>query len=94
MGTAGQPGPGGHRHRHDRTEELLPDQARPGWWQLDTDLVPGTRYGYLLDDDDTPLPDPRSQRLPDGVHGLTEVYDETPTTGRTPAGPAGSWPAR
>ncbi|HST49056.1 malto-oligosyltrehalose trehalohydrolase, partial [Jatrophihabitans sp.] len=58
-----------------RTSELLPDQTRPGWWQLDTDLAPGTRYGYLLDDDDTPLPDPRSQRLPDGVHGLTEVYD-------------------
>jgi maltooligosyltrehalose trehalohydrolase len=62
---------------HSRTEELLPDEARPGWWQLDTDLVPGTRYGYLLDDDDTPLPDPRSRRLPDGVHGLTEVYDDT-----------------
>jgi len=56
--------------------ELGPDPARPGWWQLDTDLAPGTRYGYLLDDDDTPLPDPRSRRLPDGVHGLTEVYDE------------------
>jgi maltooligosyltrehalose trehalohydrolase len=60
-----------------RVEELLPDPDRPGWWQLDADLVPGTRYGYLLDDDDTPLPDPRSQRLPDGVHGLTEVYDDT-----------------
>ncbi|MEA2462000.1 MAG: maltooligosyltrehalose trehalohydrolase, partial [Actinomycetota bacterium] len=36
---------------HSQTEELLPDEARPGWWRLDTDLVPGTRYGYLLDDD-------------------------------------------
>jgi maltooligosyltrehalose trehalohydrolase len=61
----------------DRVAELVPEQDRPGWWRLDEDLVPGTRYGYLLDDDDTPLPDPRSQRLPDGVHGLTEVYDDT-----------------
>ena len=61
----------------DRIEELAPDPARPGWWQLDAELVPGTRYGYLLDDEDIPVPDPRSQRLPDGVHGLSEVYDET-----------------
>lgn len=60
-----------------RVEELAPDPARPGWWQLDAELAPGTRYGYLLDDEDTPVPDPRSQRLPDGVHGLSEVYDET-----------------
>jgi maltooligosyltrehalose trehalohydrolase len=60
-----------------RIQELAPDPARPGWWQLDADLTPGTRYGYLLDDSDTPVPDPRSQRLPDGVHGLTEVYDDT-----------------
>lgn len=61
----------------DRIEDLAPDPARPGWWQLDAELEPGTRYGYLLDDEDTPVPDPRSQRLPDGVHGLSEVYDET-----------------
>jgi maltooligosyltrehalose trehalohydrolase len=58
-----------------RLAELHPDPARPGWWQLGEDLSPGTRYGYLLDDSETPLPDPRSRRLPDGVHGLTEVYD-------------------
>jgi maltooligosyltrehalose trehalohydrolase len=60
-----------------RIEELVPDPTRPGWWQLDADLVPGTRYGYLLEDSDTAVADPRSQRLPDGVHGLTEVYDDT-----------------
>jgi maltooligosyltrehalose trehalohydrolase len=58
-----------------RPAELNPDPGRPGWWQLAEDLSPGTRYGYLLDDSETPLPDPRSRRLPDGVHGLTEVYD-------------------
>ncbi|HEU5271286.1 MAG TPA: malto-oligosyltrehalose trehalohydrolase [Jatrophihabitans sp.] len=58
------------------TAELSRDPSRPGWWQLAADLSPGTRYGYLLDDSEHPLPDPRSRRLPDGVHGLTEVYDE------------------
>ncbi len=59
-----------------RLAELSRDPDRPGWWQASEDLSPGTRYGYLLDDSDTALPDPRSRRLPDGVHGLTEVYDE------------------
>ncbi len=60
---------------HDRIVGLVADPARPGWWQLEQDLAPGTRYGYLLDGDNTSVPDPRSQRLPDGVDGLTEVYD-------------------
>jgi maltooligosyltrehalose trehalohydrolase len=59
-----------------RLAELSRDPERPGWWQLAEDLSPGTQYGYLLDDSQAPLPDPRSRRLPDGVHGLTEVYDD------------------
>ncbi len=47
-----------------------------GWWTLD---VPGAgcgdRYAFLLDDDTTPYPDPRGLRQPDGVHGLSELYD-------------------
>ncbi|HEX2904020.1 MAG TPA: malto-oligosyltrehalose trehalohydrolase [Jatrophihabitans sp.] len=55
--------------------ELQPDPQRPGWWLLAEDLAPGSRYGFLLDDSEHPLPDPRSERLPDGVHGLSQVYD-------------------
>jgi maltooligosyltrehalose trehalohydrolase len=48
--------------------ELRP--APGGWW--DGPSVPaGARYGFLLDDDPVPRPDPRGRRLPDGVHGLT-----------------------
>ena len=36
---------------------------------------PGTAYAFLLDDDPTPLPDPRSLRQPTGVHGSSRVYD-------------------
>ncbi|GAA4266883.1 malto-oligosyltrehalose trehalohydrolase [Frondihabitans peucedani] len=48
-----------------------------GWWRApdDLDRGPGHRYGFLLDDDETPKPDPRSLRQPDGVHGLSETYD-------------------
>jgi len=49
-----------------------------GWWRLDIpDAQPGTDYAYLLDDDETPLPDPRSAWQPNGVHGPSRVYDES-----------------
>jgi maltooligosyltrehalose trehalohydrolase len=34
-------------------------------------------YGYLIDDDETPRPDPWSRRQPDGVHGLSRTHDAT-----------------
>lgn len=37
--------------------------------------LPESNYGYLIDDDDTPRPDPRSRRQPAGVHGLSRTYD-------------------
>ncbi len=36
----------------------------------------GTDYAFLLDDDPTPYPDPRSQWQPQGVHGPSRVYDQ------------------
>ncbi len=32
-------------------------------------------YGYLVNGSDTPVPDPRSRRQPDGVHGLSRTFD-------------------
>jgi maltooligosyltrehalose trehalohydrolase len=47
-----------------------------GWWSLDLpEAGPGSDYGYLLDDADRALPDPRSAWQPDGVHGLSRVYE-------------------
>lgn len=48
---------------------------REGWWTLDADVPPGTDYAYLLGDDETPLPDPRSRWQPAGVHGPSRTYD-------------------
>ena len=46
-----------------------------GWWHSDVDVPPGTDYAFLLGDDDTPLPDPRSQWQPHGVHAGSRTYD-------------------
>ena len=48
---------------------------RSGWWSADVDAVHGTDYAFLLGDDDTPLPDPRSTWQPDGVHAASRTYD-------------------
>jgi maltooligosyltrehalose trehalohydrolase len=46
-----------------------------GWWRAEVEAAPEADYGYLLGDDDTPRPDPRSRRQPDGVHGLSRRFD-------------------
>ncbi len=61
----------------------------PGWWQAVDDRIPAAfrtampdRYGFCIDDDRTPLPDPRSTRLPDGVHQSGSAYRVDPATWR------------
>jgi maltooligosyltrehalose trehalohydrolase len=51
-----------------------PDES--GWWKTTVDDAgPGSDYGFVVDDDPTVYPDPRSAQQPDGVHGLSHVYD-------------------
>lgn len=54
-----------------------------GWWRVDEstiapDAAMPARYGFLLDGEDTPLPDPRATALPDGVHrpGVSHRVDD------------------
>lgn len=54
------------------------NDERRAWWISDVDKVAGQRYGFSLFDGaewSAPLPDPRSTRQPDGVHGLSQVSD-------------------
>ncbi len=44
------------------------DRADDGWWRRTVECPDDARYGFVLDDDPTVLPDPRSARQPDGVH--------------------------
>ena len=48
---------------------------RDGWWRADVDCPADARYGFVLDDDPTVLPDPRSARQPDGVHRRSQLWD-------------------
>jgi maltooligosyltrehalose trehalohydrolase len=58
----------------DGTERpMIRDEG--GWWRAAVDAAPGARYGFLLDDDPTLLPDPRSPRQPDGVHDRSQLWD-------------------
>jgi maltooligosyltrehalose trehalohydrolase len=48
-----------------------------GWWRLELPAAgAGTDYAYLLGDDDTALPDPRSRWQPSGVHGPSRLYHD------------------
>lgn len=49
-------------------------RADDDWWRADVDAPPDARYGFVLDDDPTVLPDPRSPRQPDGVHDRSQLW--------------------
>ena len=51
-----------------------------GWWRARVDVRPDARYGFVLDDDENVLPDPRSPRQPDGVHGRSQLWDASTAT--------------
>ena len=47
-----------------------------GWWTATEAPEEGeVDYGYLVNGEDIPLPDPRSRRQPEGVHSLSRTYD-------------------
>jgi maltooligosyltrehalose trehalohydrolase len=59
----------------DGTDTVVMGSGAGGWWYAqDQRLTDGARYGFRLDDDKTVLPDPRSRRQPDGVHGMSAIY--------------------
>ncbi|MDO5499184.1 MAG: malto-oligosyltrehalose trehalohydrolase [Propionibacteriaceae bacterium] len=74
------------------------EPAERGWWVSATELPAellrtGVDYGYLIDGETQPTPDPRSRWQPYGVHGLSRSFDraehtwtDTTWTGRQLAG--------
>ncbi|PYI67675.1 malto-oligosyltrehalose trehalohydrolase [Arthrobacter livingstonensis] len=62
--------------RHSMTRRAGGAAGNSGWWTAAGAPAEGeTDYGYLLDADTTPLPDPRSRRQPHGVHELSRTFD-------------------
>ena len=60
--------------------DLEMSRGSGGWWHARPSGLPGaqsgdTDYGYLIDGSTTPVPDPRSRRQPEGVHGLSRTFD-------------------
>lgn len=49
-------------------------RSEDGWWRAEVDAAPDARYGFVLDDDPTVLPDPRSPRQPGGVHERSQLW--------------------
>jgi maltooligosyltrehalose trehalohydrolase len=70
--------------------DLVP--ARDGWWTAELPARPGTDYAYLLDDDETGVPDPRSRWQPNGVHEPSRLYDDAAYLWRDGAWPGRAWP--
>ena len=51
-------------------------QKERGWWSAAVEEAgPGTDYGFVIDGLEPPLPDPRTQWQPNGVHGESRVVD-------------------
>lgn len=71
----------GELHEMNRSDD--------GWWRAEVDARPDARYGYVLDDEPTVLPDPRSPRQPDGVHARSQLWQPDPS-----AWTDGDWPGR
>ena len=56
------------------TEQCIPmTREADNWFLADVPANPGDRYGFSVDGSPV-FPDPRSKRQPDGIHGLSEVW--------------------
>jgi maltooligosyltrehalose trehalohydrolase len=65
------------RVRVDGIDMTMEGPDKSGSWRLEvSEAHAGTDYGYLVDEDQTCYPDPRSQWQPNGVHGLSRIYDQ------------------
>ncbi len=59
-------------------DQVLPMNGpnKSGWWTLVVEEAGcGDQYAFLIDDDPTSYPDPRSLRQGDGVHGPSRLYN-------------------
>src|SRR4051812_22826429 len=51
------------------------DKDEGGWWRARVDAGPEPDYGFLLDENDIPRPDPRSRPAPAGGQAVSRRYD-------------------
>ena len=62
-------------------KKLPMEKKSRGYWSTAVkEAGPGTDYGFVIDSLEPPLPDPRTQWQPHGVHGESRVVDHTAFT--------------
>ena len=64
-----------HRERDGETDRMPMAADGDGWFVAPAALAADDRYGFVIDDAQHPVPDPRSRRQPDGVHSLSALDD-------------------
>ncbi|WP_405721572.1 malto-oligosyltrehalose trehalohydrolase [Streptomyces sp. NBC_01537] len=83
-----------------RAHDMQRDPGRDGWWVAEAPAAAGSRYAFVLDGSDRPLPDPRSRRQPDGPDGASAVVDHDAFawsgsgSGSGSGSASGQWPGR
>lgn len=63
----------GTESEHDSEQRLPMTRGTDDWFHADVPAAAGDRYGFSVDGSPV-FPDPRSRRQPDGIHGLSEVW--------------------
>jgi maltooligosyltrehalose trehalohydrolase len=53
---------------------MTPDSRKQGWWTTNAEFPAGTSYQFIVDGEG-PMPDPRSNAQPEGIHGPSVVID-------------------
>ncbi|HEY0307909.1 MAG TPA: malto-oligosyltrehalose trehalohydrolase, partial [Acidobacteriaceae bacterium] len=69
----------------DGTPHPLQPQPNGSWHANIASADHGSDYAFLMNDDQHPYPDPRSQWQPSGVHAASRVYDHSRFAWKTPA---------
>lgn len=68
-----RPAQSGTESEHDSEQRLPMTRGTDSWFHADVPAAAGDRYGFSVDGSPV-FPDPRSRRQPDGIHGLSEVW--------------------
>ena len=54
------------------------DGEARGWWRVSApEVVAGTDYSFIIDNEEPLLPDPRTRFQPHGVHGVSRIVDHS-----------------
>jgi maltooligosyltrehalose trehalohydrolase len=62
---------------HPSEQKIAMNKNDEGYFTAEAETPPGTKYLYIVDAADKGLPDPASQLQPEGVHGPSQVVDQS-----------------